>query len=62
MIDLKSMPSVTATRQTITCECGWESTVVIPEEYFSLLTNVLEHLGRSHNVQIPVFTVKSKLT
>lgn len=55
-IQLK-FPAAIAGVHSVKCECGYETTAVLPEEQFILLQKILEHI-QQHGVEIPLFTIE----
>lgn len=47
-------PLATAGVETIRCECGWETTHIIPEEHHAQLIAVIKHL-QFHDPNIKTF-------
>jgi hypothetical protein len=51
------VPLIIAGIETVRCECGYETTVIMPEEYRMLAVKLLEHI-QQHGIAIPQFTME----
>jgi len=57
-IELEPIPQIFAGIQTIRCsECDYETTAIVPEESWIMLTKILEHI-QQHGIVIPQFTLE----
>lgn len=52
-------PDVTGRVICFTCECGWESMYVLPEECYRYLAGVLIHMTENHGITIPQMKVQT---
>lgn len=59
MLELEEFPKVTAGIQTMSCECGWSMSFVVPEELMYLTAFVMAHLIEHHEIKLPIFTVEA---
>lgn len=51
------LPAIVAGIETISCQCGWETTSIVPEENFLIINKVLQHI-QQHGITIPTFTIQ----
>lgn len=56
-VELDPVPTICAGIETIRCECGYETTVIVPEETHVLICKIVEHI-QQHGIQVPQFTVE----
>lgn len=55
--EVDSMPAIVAGIETVKCQCGWESALIMPEENHLLTIKVLEHI-QQHGIDIPQFNIQ----
>jgi len=55
----QTVPVALAGVRSLRCECGWEITVILPEEYDIQLTMLLTHLQWYHRLVVPQVLVQN---
>lgn len=52
----KNPPTGVAGIETISCECGWEIVLMVPEENFKREWMIFNHLSEKHGINFPLLT------